>query len=214
MFKTIITIEVGPEKRAFPIHKELLCSQSDFFSAAFNPTHAFQESLKGTLHLPEDRPDTFEYLVQYLYTKSLAHEDVDAQIPAYHTLLRLYALADKLSIPALKNAIVDRMAAIADEKNVVPAPNDTHILYDEIRESAPVRKLVLDLFRYKKTKQLILTHEDSWDERFLRDLVVVSRGEGRVEGKKPWKKGGCVYHEHPEGTVHGCQLHEKWVLWT
>jgi len=209
MFKTIVTIEVGPEKRPFPVHKELLCSQSDFFAAAFNSTHKFQESIKGVVHLTEDRPDVFEYFVQWLYTKSLAHEDVDAPIPAYHHLLRLYALADKLSINALKNDIVDRIAVLADEKNVVPAPSDTLILYNDIRESAPVRRLVLDLFRFKKTNQLIQNHEDSWDEGFLRDLVVGSKADGKVDGGKPWKKDVCVYHEHRVVPAHGCKLEEK-----
>lgn len=200
MFKKTVLIEVGAQEQPFTVHRELLCRASDYFAAALDETHRFHESVHGIVRLPDDRADAFEYLVQWLYTKSLEHEGVDADQPAYFRLLHLYALADKLGVRALKNDIVDRMAAIADRTNVVPAPDDTQILYNDIRESAPVRRLVLDFFTFKKTDLLIDTHEDSWDERFLRDLVVIYKrpnAQGQPSGQAPWRKDLCgTYHEH------------------
>ncbi len=170
--------------------------------------------------------------MQWLYTGRLEHEAVDASPPAFFPLLRLYALADKLCVEALRNAIVDRIARLAEERNTVPAPDDTRILYGEIGEGRPVGRLVLDLFVGLRTERVVGGHGDSWDERFLRDLVVLlmrgrgGRGERGGEGgggrgsgsgsgngsrmrvgraEAPWVKDICGnYHEHREGSEVGC----------
>jgi hypothetical protein len=63
------------------------------------------------------------------------------------------------------------MAELAEQTNSVPTPTDTYILYESIRDNAPVRRLVLDLFAYKKTDNLVATHPDDWHPTFLRELV-------------------------------------------
>ena len=64
--------------------------------------------------------------------------------------------------------IVDVMADLADSTNSVLTPSDTRILYEQISEGAAVRRLVLDLFAFKKTDKLLAEHEDAWHARFLR----------------------------------------------
>jgi hypothetical protein len=83
----------------------------------------------------------------------------------------MYALADRLCIEAMRNDIVNRMADLAERTNSVPTPSDTYILYGTIRDSAPIRKLVLDLFAFKKTDNLIASHDDEWHPAFMRELV-------------------------------------------
>lgn len=233
LFKTPITITVGPQSRPFTLHRELLTHTSPYFAACLNPTHAFLESTTNTIDLPTDRPDAFEYFVQWLYTRRLDHEAVDAAPlsspppttttttttttnnnnnnppPAFFPLLHLYALADKLCIEPLRNDVVDRIARIAVDRNTVPAPDDTRILYGEIRDGAPVGRLVLDLFVGLRTERVLGRHADSWDERFLRDLVVRLKGEvlaGERVGKggRPWVVDLCGnYHEHAHAVGMG-----------
>ena len=115
------------------------------------------------MHLPEARPPIFEYFVQWLYTRSLGHEDLNGQErPAFFRLIGLYALADLLGVSGCKNDICDLVGQLAEERNCVPSPDDTRVLWGEIREGARLRTLVLDLFSFKKTDHLIETHEDSW----------------------------------------------------
>ncbi|KAL8817304.1 MAG: hypothetical protein Q9223_003840 [Gallowayella weberi] len=127
LFKTILTVVVGDEKHPHPflVHRELFCAISPFFAAALNPAYNFRESNSSSLALPTARPCDFEYLVQWIYTRTLTHEEVAGPHPAYFRLIRLWILADELQVEGCKNAIVDFMAKTADESNSVPTPDDT-----------------------------------------------------------------------------------------
>lgn len=112
----------------------------------------------------------------------ITHSDGDLRnvhgSPKYFLLLDLYALSDKLLTSRLSNHILDTMARLSELTNSVPTPSDTWILYDGIRDSAPMRRLALDLFAYKKTDKLLEGHKDDWHPRFLRDLVVKLKRPG------------------------------------
>lgn len=82
-------------------------------------------------------------------------------------------VADRLCLEGLRNRVVDLMADLADSTNSVLTPSDTRILYDLLPENAPIRRLVLDLFAFKKTDKLLEEHEDRWHAAFLRDLCVL-----------------------------------------
>jgi hypothetical protein len=115
----------------------------------------------------------------------------------------LYALADRLDIEGMRNALVDRVAELAEQTNSVPTPSDTNILYESIRDSAPMRRLVLDLFAFKKTNALIATHPDEWHPTFLRDLVCKLKRPGFAALERhyirPWKP--IAWH-----TTKACQV--------
>lgn len=98
--------------------------------------------------------------------------------PKYFLLLDLYALSDKFLTSSLSNHILDTMSRLSENTNSVPTPSDTWILYDSIRDTAPMRRLVLDLFAYKKTDKLLESHKDEWHPRFLRELVVKLKRPG------------------------------------
>ena len=165
LFKTIVTINVGPEgseRQAFQVHRELLEDTSPFFKAAFDGNFNFSESASGVLAFPDIRAIDFEYLVQWLYRQSLAHEELDVPRPAYFKLIRLYILADFLHIEALKNDIIDMIISVCEKHNSVPTPEDTILIEDHVREKTALRMLIVDLFVYKKTDRIVEKHGDSW----------------------------------------------------
>ncbi|PPJ52933.1 hypothetical protein CBER1_11495 [Cercospora berteroae] len=217
---TVIVGEADNKTRPqtqFLVHKELLTSASPFFAAALNST--FAEGMEQTVRLPEEKPESFEWFLQWLYTGILttqptashdaalgrstgyirdhggqivrlgtsnalsqhhpalydAHLDGDlrnhAGSPKYFLLLDLYSLSDRLLTTPLSNHILSTIARLSESTNSVPTPSDTWILYDNIRDSSPLRTLILDLFAYKKTDKLLETHKDDWHPRFLRELV-------------------------------------------
>lgn len=165
------TIFVGPEKTPYKVHRDLICSQSPFFTAALRGS--FLESSTQSLELPDIDTKCFDHVILYLYQnrlEPLSYFFKDGKA-TYFTLLDLYATADQLDIEGLRNGVVDLVAELAEVTNSVPTPTDTWILYDSIRENSGLRELVLDLFAFKKTDNLIATHPDEWHPSFLRDLV-------------------------------------------
>ncbi|KAL8998351.1 MAG: hypothetical protein Q9169_002564 [Polycauliona sp. 2 TL-2023] len=164
LFQTILTVTVGEEKRPFLVHREVLCAVSPYFAAALNPTYDFCESRSSTMNLSFARPVDFEYLVQWIYTRTLTHEEISTAHPAYFRLIRLWILADELQVGGCKNDIIDFMAKTADATNSVPTPDDTVTIFGEngVREGCGLRSLVVDLFAWKKTDHLVEGHDDSW----------------------------------------------------
>lgn len=119
--------------------------------------------------------------------------------PAYYTLLHLYILADRFCFEGLRNRIVDLMADLADSTNSVLTPSDTRILYDLVVDGAMIKKLVLDLFAFKKTDKLLAEHGDRWHAGFLRDLCVHLKRP--CEQAMQRHKLAMWYPEHDKGLL-------------
>ena len=91
---------------------------------------------------------------------------------------------------------------MADETNSVPTPDDTRTIDNELPPESKLKTLVVDLFVWKKTDAVLETHPDSWNEGFLRELVVRLKRmptDGKSFGA-PWRsqESRCErYHEHP-----------------
>lgn len=122
------------------------------------------------------------------------HADGDLRnadgIPKYFLLFELYFLADFLMSTGLTNHILDTIARLSEETNSVPTPADTHILYSSSSDDGDdnaithtdnstnnnnpclkaLKDLVLDLFAYKRTSNLILSHPQEWHPRFMREV--------------------------------------------
>ncbi|KAF2219923.1 hypothetical protein BDZ85DRAFT_204867, partial [Elsinoe ampelina] len=174
------TVIVGPAQVKFLLHTELLVSVSPFFAAALQGH--FAESASQTVTLPEEKPEMFEWFVQWLYTGSLSTAGATNCAPPqeYFLLIDLYALSDRLLTTSMSNHIIDTVARLSETTNSVPTPSDTWLLYGDccsymslhhcacstrrnsVRPSSPLRDLILDLFTYKKTDRLLQTHKDDW----------------------------------------------------
>lgn len=90
-----------------------------------------------------------------------------------------------LGVEGCKNDVCDKVGRLAEERNCVVNPDDTRMLWGEVREGAGLRVLVLDLFAFKKTGRLVETHEDSWGGFlvFLFFFLVGLVGEGGSLGE-------------------------------
>jgi hypothetical protein len=63
-----VIIYVGPERKRYLIHKDLLTKQSEFFDKALNGK--FKEN---SIYLEEESPDAFDLLVGWLYQGHIPH---------------------------------------------------------------------------------------------------------------------------------------------
>lgn len=90
------------EDKEFKIHKLILCTQSKYFSKAFNGD--WKESADGAVRLEGDDVSAVEAMLQFMYTF-----DYDASGGAEHSSspmvfnVRVYSIADKYDVPALKS---------------------------------------------------------------------------------------------------------------
>ena len=171
MLENVVDIVVGEPERHLFIHRKLLVHHSRFFAAAL--TGDFRESQRQRLTLTDESVEIVGIFAEWLYTEELREAAfLSENRPRFYLMLELYAFADRYSIESLRNATVDMVASLADKTNSVPTPTDTDQLYETIRETAPMRNLVIDLFIFKKTESLLDSHPDEWNPSFLRDLVV------------------------------------------
>ena len=61
----VVDLFVGPQRKRFVVHKDLLTAQSDFFSKAL--TGSFKEAEENSIHLKEEDPAAVALLVAWLY---------------------------------------------------------------------------------------------------------------------------------------------------
>ncbi|EUC49740.1 hypothetical protein COCMIDRAFT_83900 [Bipolaris oryzae ATCC 44560] len=201
-FTPTSTILVGPKHTPFHLHTHLLTQHSSYFRAALRGP--FIESTTNTMTLSDISPSDFSLLVTHLYTARMPRPFKDGK-PAYYALLHAYALADRLNLEAARNAAIDAISDLADSTNSVPTPEDTWFVYDEMRESALVRKLVVDLFVFKKTDRLVEGHPDEWHPRFLRDLVVGLKRPGEQAVRKHALRVWCPVEWREARACEACR---------
>lgn len=114
-YKEMITVSIGEnigDVHEFGVHKNLVCHYSAFFTAAC--TGQSREATSGEVKLPKGGAENFDFFVQWLYTPKLDGILTKTKLPFWTTIIELYVLADKLQIPALKNAILDELMSRAD----------------------------------------------------------------------------------------------------
>ncbi|MCJ1286691.1 hypothetical protein MMC26_006037 [Xylographa opegraphella] len=103
-----VSIFVGPIRKQYTIHKDLVCNAVPFFSKTFEGV--FHEAQSGAVHLTDDHesPAAFELFIHWLYTgvvpavpmedknlaswESIEINGVLATLMAYH---ELYYIAEK-----------------------------------------------------------------------------------------------------------------------
>ncbi|KAJ4334039.1 hypothetical protein N0V95_009273 [Ascochyta clinopodiicola] len=107
------TVLVGPDKKPFVIHQDLLTYHSQFFKAAL--TGNFKEAGDKTVTLEEDDPLIFEFFVHWLYHKGFPakhnttvellndwEHEKDNGGAKTGNLINLYILSDQYGVPDLR----------------------------------------------------------------------------------------------------------------
>ena len=103
----MVTFKVGRHETAFCVHRSLICGASPVFEAAFMGNF---EERSGVMKLAEDSSNTFEQLVQWLYTKECEITPAEqCKTPEDRPLqlVQIYILADKYGISPLNDYIMD-----------------------------------------------------------------------------------------------------------
>ncbi|KAK0100220.1 hypothetical protein ONS95_008185 [Cadophora gregata] len=111
--KEMVAIFVGPKRKEFIIHKELIC-ESEFFKGAF--MSSFAEAQEGIMYLPDDNPAAFDLYVEWAYRKRIPNGHTETYL---YSLFDLYIMADKFCNTVLKDKVMDTIQDIAKKHNLL-----------------------------------------------------------------------------------------------
>jgi BTB/POZ domain len=125
-----VTILVGPKRKRYIVHKDLICEKSEYFAKAFNE-NCFKEGIEKEMYLPEDEPDAFDLFIRWLYNSRLdckafcveGKSSAEIHAPRWalmSTLISLYILTDKVCLEELKNTVMDNFKDIAKTHKFSP----------------------------------------------------------------------------------------------
>lgn len=189
-----------PEIEDFSVDEKILRDVSAFFDAAFQDY--WKESKTGVVSLTGCRPRHFSIYVDWIYSfrnlpTTISPEDADA---FFDDIADLYILGDHIQNVDFCDAVVDSLADIAYELNVLPR-NVNHI-YSNTPSGSSLRKLVVDIYCTDSTEKWLETPADL-NQEFLYDVV---RRFAHVRHKREEDFGTwfdpihkCRYHRHPDG---------------
>ncbi|KAK6508606.1 hypothetical protein TWF506_010690 [Arthrobotrys conoides] len=105
-----VSVLVGPERKRFTIHIDIICLASGYFKDYFSTRAKDTEIETIILDTEVDNVDTFGMFVEHCYLGTYFTDSKDDSSMSHHLLLhaRLYALAEKLQCPPLKNLALER----------------------------------------------------------------------------------------------------------
>lgn len=213
---------VGPERRQWSIHRNLLCHHSSYFETEFMGNEvpkAQKKSGEQRLDLPDEDPAGFELLVKWLYQGRLDEmiNMTDEQKYDYSVAChKLYMLCDRFDLP-LKNEAMDRYRQGLQEAQLVPDAEEINDIYRSSPKGSPFRKLmtqiaarqIMDPDSEKDAESYRRCFEDNPD--FAVDMVnAIKAGTGGVLFEDPTESNHCAYHDHSDGQ--SCRVKGKGKL--
>ncbi len=124
----MVDVFVGPKRKTFRLHEDLLCDRSSYFRATFGGD--FAEAASKELYLPEDNDASFELFVNWLYGGTFKPPTKDDELPAHFGLL---ALADKVLIEHLGNLATDHIRGYYRDTKARVLARDLAFVFDNTR---------------------------------------------------------------------------------
>lgn len=155
-----MAVYVGPERKAFHLHRDLLCDRSAYFKAAF--TGSSKEADAKKLVLPDGDSLAFELFVNWQYGSLLTGPSNDGELQTYFALL---ALGEKLMLEYLSNQCTDLIRGYYRSTNALVRAQDVSYIYRNIKRQA---------MRYCIVKLTVLQTLEEKEKGFLpgfRELI-------------------------------------------
>ncbi|KAG9954075.1 hypothetical protein KCU85_g605, partial [Aureobasidium melanogenum] len=203
-FRGIVTVEVGPQKQAFSIHKDLLCFYSDYFRGAFEGS--FKEAVDGKIWLEKEDPAIFDIFNAFLYNRKL--QDAKGLVGlslSFKTLVDLWIFGDQFVVPLLQNIAIDSLQQKSDQENFIPCKTQIRKIYDNTLHGAPLRRIMIDMTAFethigRRPREEVV---ESWPVEALADLAFTlslkTSDEVKCSKMPEYKKMKCYYHVHNKG---------------
>jgi hypothetical protein len=193
-FQGTVSLIIGKEKKAYMLHKDLLCFYSDYFRAAFNGS--FKEAAELKLELPDVETFVFDEFQVWLYTHELQGPPKDQ----FNFLANMWIFGDQYQLPLLQNQAMDKVFARLTETSefnmsVVPA------VYAKTVAGSPLRKAVIEIVGWTMGLDAWQTWfgVSNWTTECLTDLMLTvhqARVSKDVTFPELPKRDKCFFHVH------------------
>lgn len=210
-----IDFYVGPERRQWSLHRNLLCHHSPYFESEFLGNEASKGPKRSGEHkidLPDQDPAGFELLVKWLYqgtlddTSDMTDEKKYDYSVACH---KLYLLCNKFEMPILKNESIDRYRQGLLEAQLVPDAEEINEIYRSSPVGSPFRKLMAQI----AARQIMDPDSDKDAESYKNcfkdnpDFAVeminaIKVGTGGILFDDPTDGNESEYHDDPAQPYH------------
>ena len=100
--RPMVRLIIGEEKKQFDLDQNLLCEYCPFFANTFLGN--FIEAQTKTLTLPDDEPERFEELAQWLNSDTVSISCTDR---SWRNLSVMWLFGNKYHIDAFQNAVIN-----------------------------------------------------------------------------------------------------------
>ncbi|KAL2064592.1 hypothetical protein VTL71DRAFT_3729 [Oculimacula yallundae] len=212
MGSEVVELIVGPEKKKFIVHKDLLCSKVPYFEKMFKG--GYSEATNNSAAFPEDNVECFDLLLGWIYNGRLRALTADTKNAngvrvISWSMSDFYSFTDKICLPDLQDYALDLYINMAEKGNTLPDVSHIKELYKCSTANSGIRKFASASFR----KALTLQDENLWlmddmqkllaENLDLRVDFLTSIREGE-EVKDPRQVPRCTFHQH--GDRKGCYL--------
>lgn len=193
----IITVSVGTgkHKRIYNLHEDVLVTQCPFFEKCLRS--GMKEQVEQAVNLPEDKPESFEIAVKWMYAEKVPTNIDDVRIGA------AYILANKLCMAELQNALVDQFRAIC-RKGSFNLLSAVTWIWQQTPEGCKLREVSLDQLHFAILKSPASYKKADGFEKLMKTggkLVTEMYWKSvyQKQSANPAFLTGCVYHVHEDG---------------
>ncbi|KAL8741912.1 MAG: hypothetical protein Q9190_005536 [Brigantiaea leucoxantha] len=157
----MVSIIVGPKRKDFHIHRDLLINRSPFFASLLSPASPdtkTSSSSGGPIYLDVDA-NAFALFIDWLYKDKLSGPTYAPFLPQppstsptidpehvfkIHILINLYLMAHQWRFPDLKNQVVDKIRDFNSKSRVVMHVEHVKKIYRGTEKGAMLRVYAVD----------------------------------------------------------------------
>ncbi|RDW91928.1 hypothetical protein BP5796_01322 [Coleophoma crateriformis] len=199
----MVDLYVGTDQELFRIHKQVLCRRIPYFSSMFSSS--FREAEEATAQFPEDRAESFDILLEWVYLGRLRKlVSIDEDGKRNYDPYALYILLDKLRLPNLMDHLADMIIEHHRTTNKSISPRTIVNIYQNTSPGCPLRKYCLQRLQNSiahphpgggynpRWKVILRDNEDLLDDYLKLQHLHANKPFSRLAtGTSP-----CEYHSH------------------
>ena len=203
---------MGSEEKQFFVHKDVLCSTSEFFKCALKGD--WKEATGHPFTIPEANEDAFAAYVDWLYTEGLKDLYIDPSCESSdHTTCKKcfldwyfppYLLGDYLQDKHFCNTVIDQFLAKIVQLEIQPSMRIIEKCWNMIPKSSGFRRLLVDLEALNCSTSYYNENAEKWRHDYLVEVARVWHKLYRngIDEADPKHRGRCYYHDGDDKPNH------------